>query len=492
MIIVTVRREMDMRKLKMYIDGKWVDSKSKEIITIFNPANYEPIAEVPRGNNEDVNQAVEAARKAFESQQWRDIKPYERGYILLEMAKRIRECKDELALLETLDVGKPLSQSYADVEAAARYFEFYGGVADKIMGETIPVEPGILDYTIREPLGVTVHIIPWNYPIQISSRSAAAAIAAGNTVVMKPAEDAPLTALKLAELFDEVNLPKGIFNVVTGFGHEAGAALVSHPNIDHVTFTGSVETGVSVMQAAAKNVIPVTLELGGKSPNIVFSDCDKEEALHWIVKSIVQNAGQTCSAGSRLIIEKSIKDSFIEALIERFKNITIGPGTEDFDIGPIISKKQFDRIQKFLLMAEREGKILVGGQQVIIPGNEKGYYVQPTIVDEVDPNSPLAQEEIFGPVLTVLTFESEEEAIQIANGTKFGLVTGIWTSDVKRAHRIAERIQSGQVFINNYGAGGGIQMPFGGYKRSGFGREKGLEALKNYTQLKNVALKYYD
>jgi aldehyde dehydrogenase (NAD+) len=481
---------MRMEKLKMYIDKKWVDSKSKEIITIVNPANSEPIAEVPRGNKDDVDEAVSAARKAFESEEWKSIKPYERGYILFEMARKIREHRDELAMLETLDVGKPLSQAYADVEAAARYFEFYGGVADKIMGETIPVEPGILDYTIREPLGVTVHIIPWNYPIQICSRSAAAAIATGNAVVMKPAEDTPLTALKLSEFFDETNLLKGIFNVVTGFGHEAGAALVSHPDIDHVTFTGSVETGITVMQAAANNVVPVTLELGGKSPNIVFADCDEEEALLWVVKSIIQNAGQTCSAGSRLIIEKSIKESFVKALVERFKKITIGPGIKDFEIGPIISKKQFERILRFLQLAEKEGKILVGGQQVIIPGNERGFYLQPTIIDEVDPKSPLAQEEIFGPVLSVLTFETEEEAIQIANGTKFGLVTGIWTSDVKRAHRVAERIQSGQIFINNYGAGGGIQMPFGGYKKSGFGREKGLEAIRNYTQLKNVALNY--
>jgi aldehyde dehydrogenase (NAD+) len=297
-------------------------------------------------------------------------------------------------------------------------------------------------------------------------------------------------ALKFAEFFDETNLLKGIFNVVTGFGYEAGAALVSHPDIDHITFTGSVETGITVMQAAAKNVVPVTLELGRKSPNIVFADCYEEEALQWVVKSIIQNAGQTCSAGSRLIIEKSIKESFVKALVERCKKITIGSGIKDFEIGSIISKKQFERIRRFLQLAEKEGKLLVGGQQVIIPGNERGFYLQPTIIDEVDPKSPLAQEEIFGPVLSVLTFETEEEAIQIANGTKFGLVTGIWTSDVKRAHRVAERIQSGQIFINNYGAGGGIQIPFGGYKRSGFGREKGLEALRNYTQLKNVALKY--
>lgn len=473
----------------MYINGEWVLGSSGEMITVLNPADSSPLAQVPRGNKQDVDTAVQSARAAFESMEWKQIKPHERGAILYEMAEKIRHHKEELANLETIDVGKPLSQGYADVEAAARYFEFYAGAADKLMGETIPIEYGILDYTIREPIGITAHIIPWNYPIQIASRSAAAAIATGNAVVMKPAEDTPLTALKLAEYFHETKLPKGIFHVVTGYGYEAGAALSTHPDIDHITFTGSVQTGTAVMEAAAKNIVPVTLELGGKSPNIVFKDCDHEETVKWVVQSIIQNAGQTCSAGSRLLVEHSIKDEILEKLKAKFASLTIGPGIENPDIGPIISERQFTSIRN-LLKERVEGDLVCGGQRVYPQGYEGGYYLSPAIVDGVTPSSKLAQEEVFGPVLTVLTFETEEEAIKLANGTKYGLVTGIWTLDVKKAHRVAAQVKSGQVFINNYGAGGGIQMPFGGYKQSGFGREKGLEALRNYTQLKNVALKY--
>lgn len=475
----------------MYIAGEWKKSRTGKKMTITNPANGEAIAEVPEGDEQDIHEAVNAARTAFESKTWQQFKPHERGRIIYEMAGKIRERKEELAHLETLDVGKPLSQAYADVEAAARYFEYYAGMADKILGETIPIEYGILDYTVREPVGVTAHIIPWNYPIQITSRSVAAAIVTGNAVVVKPAEDTPLTALKLAEIFAETNLPKGIFNVVTGYGYEVGAALSSHPDINHITFTGSVGTGTTVMMAAAKNVVPVTLELGGKSPNIVFADCDQDAALEWVVKSLIQNAGQTCSAGSRLIIHESIKEEFVGKLVEKLEGLTVGPGLSDPDIGPIVSQKQFERMKSFIEQAkEDEVDILTGGKEILVEENEGGFYFLPTVVNKVDPQSLLAQEEIFGPVLAVFSFQTEDEAIQLANNTEYGLVTGIWTTDVKRAHRVASKVRSGQVFINNYGAGGGIQMPFGGYKKSGFGREKGLEALRNYTQLKNVALKY--
>ncbi len=475
----------------MYINGSWVSGSSNESMLVINPANGDVLAEVPRGSEKDINLAVQSARTAFESDEWQQFKPYERGKLIYNMAEKIRENKDELARLETLDVGKPLTQAHADVEAAARYFEYYAGVADKILGETIPIEYGILDYTVREPVGVTAHIIPWNYPIQITSRSVAAAIVTGNAVVVKPAEDTPLTALKLAELFDETSLPKGILNIVIGYGYDAGAYLSSHPDIDHITFTGSVDTGTKVMAAAAKNAVPVTLELGGKSPNIVFADCDQDLALTWVVKSIIQNAGQTCSAGSRLLIEEEIKEQFLDKVVIRMSELKVGPGMDDPDIGPILSKKQFDRICTFMKLAEKEGvSILTGGKGVAIPGHEGGYYFSPTVLDHVDVTSELAQEELFGPVLSVFPFQTEQEAIQLANNTNYGLVTGVWTKDVSRAHRVASKVRSGQVFINNYGAGGGIQMPFGGYKKSGFGREKGLEALRNYTQLKNIALKY--
>ncbi|WP_082236067.1 aldehyde dehydrogenase family protein [Halobacillus massiliensis] len=479
-----------MKEMLMYINNQWKESTSGKFIDVMDPADQSVYGKIPQGSKEDVDKAVEAARKAFESEEWKKVKPHERGYLLNKIAHRIREEKESLAMMETQDVGKPLTQAKADVEAAARYFEFYGGVADKILGETIPIEDGILDFTVREPVGVTAHIVPWNYPIQIISRSVAAAIATGNTAVVKSAEDTPATAYRLAQFFDETDLLPGVFNLVTGYGKEAGASLAGHPDINHVTFTGSVPTGISVMKAAAENVVPVTLELGGKSPNIVFADCDQEKAIQGVVKAIIQNAGQTCSAGSRLLIDRTVKDEFLEKVTNAFQELQVGPGKDDVDIGPILSKSQFEKIIAYLKLADKDGEILTGGRQLDIGGYDRGYYIAPTIIDGLDHNHPAAQEEIFGPVLTVFEFEGEDEALRLANDTEYGLVTGVWTENIGKAHRIADRIRSGQVFINNYGAGGGIQMPFGGFKKSGFGREKGLEALKNYTTVKNVAIKY--
>ena len=479
-----------MESLKMYVNGKWEDSSDKEIINVNNPSTGEVMTAIPRGKSDDVDKAIRTAKNSFVSEEWRRVKPFERGRILYEVAAQLKENRDELARLETMDVGKPLTQGYADIDAAIRYFEFYGGAADKVMGDTIPIEDGLIDYVIREPIGVTAHIVPWNYPIQILSRSVAAAIAMGNTVVVKSAEDTPLTASKIAEYFDQTSLPKGVFNHVTGYGYEAGAALSSHELINHLTFTGSVGTGTAVANAATSNVVPVTLELGGKSPNIVFSDCDVDKAVDGVVKAIIQNAGQTCSAGSRLLIEESFKETFLDKLIDRFKTLSVGPALDDHDLGPIINQKQFDRIMEFISLVEQEGKVLTGGKRVKYDQYENAYYLEPTIIDNLSLDSKAAQEEIFGPVLSVFTFKDEEEAIDIANSTDYGLVTGIWTRDINKAHLLMSRIDSGQVFINNYGAGGGIQMPFGGYKKSGFGREKGWIALYNYTQVKNVAIKF--
>lgn len=475
----------------MYMKGTWTKGTGTQTIDVLNPANSEVIATIPRGTKKDINDAVAAARKAFNREEWKQVKPFERGEILFAISEKMKQERDELATLEATDVGKPLTQAYADVDAAIRYFRFYGGAADKVMGDTIPIQDGLLDYVVREPVGVTAHIVPWNYPLQIISRSVAAAIATGNTVVVKSAEDTPLTAMKLSQYFDELNLPAGVFNHVTGYGHEAGAALSSHPDINHVTFTGSVPTGIAVGQAAMANVVPTTLELGGKSPNIVFQDCRIEETLEAVVRSVIQNAGQTCSAGSRLIVESSFKEEFLHRLKERFEQLSIGPGLEDPDVGPILNQKQFDHVQQMLQIASREGNIITGGEEVTVAGNEAGLYLQPTIVDGVAPESRLAQEEIFGPVVTVFEFTDTAEALELANSTDYGLVTAIWTQDISRAHYLASRIDAGQLFINNYGAGGGVQMPFGGYKRSGFGREKGWEALSNYTVVKNVAIKYH-
>ncbi|MDQ0338705.1 aldehyde dehydrogenase (NAD+) [Caldalkalibacillus uzonensis] len=477
----------------MYINGQWTESVSQKTFATVEPATREMLASVPRGGQEDVDRAVQAARETFESAQWQEMRADERARKLWQVAQLIRKEKATLAKLESLDTGKPLSQAQADVEAAARYFEYYAGMADKIFGETIPVSPGILDYTVREPIGVSAHIVPWNYPLQITGRGVAAAIATGNTVVIKPAEDTPLTALYLAYLVEQAGFPPGVYNVVTGYGHEAGDALANHPDVDHITFTGSVQTGSKVMAAASRNIKPVTMELGGKSPNILFDDCDQEEALNWVVRSIVQNAGQTCSAGSRLILHRNIYDQFVEQVVRRMATLTLGIGINNPDLGPIINDKQGSRIEQLVEQGKQEGaRILTGGERVLVEEAPHGFFFKPTVVEGLGPDSCLAQEEIFGPVLTVFLFEDEEEAVQLANGTPYGLVTGIWTKQIARAHRMAKKIRAGQIFINNYGAGGGVEMPFGGYKKSGFGREKGLEALRNYTQLKNVAVKIGD
>ncbi|MGG0657365.1 aldehyde dehydrogenase family protein [Rummeliibacillus pycnus] len=479
-----------MKRIPMLINGQWIGDESNEWLSVFNPSNGEQIAEIVKGEKHHVDEAVKAAQNAFNSQEWKKVKPYERGQLLIKLANYIRENAEEWSQWECQDVGKPISQARSDVEAAARYFEFYGGAADKVMGDTIPIEDGILNATVLEPVGVTAHIIPWNYPIQITARSVAAAIATGNAVIVKSAEDTPMTTHAIAKWFDESKLPKGIFQHITGLGSEVGAPLAGHPGINHITFTGSVPTGIAVMKTAASNVVPVTLELGGKSPNIVFADADENKALEGVVRAIIQNAGQTCSAGARLLIEEKLKESFLEKLKTRFEELKIGPGKDDLDMGPILNQKQFNQIMNKLEAAKSKGQVITGGSAITIEGSEGGYYIQPSIIDGLDASDNLAQEEIFGPVLTVFTFNDVEEAIQLANATEYGLVTGIWTSNINVAHYVASNVKSGQVFINNYGAAGGVQMPFGGYKKSGIGREKGFIALKNYTQIKNIAISF--
>lgn len=476
-----------MEHIPMCINGEWIEGEEK--ITVYNPSTGKPLATIANATNKQIDEAVRVANEAFESEEWRSVKPFERGQLLVELAQFIRQNAEHFAQLESLDVGKPLQQARGDIEAAARYFEFYGGAADKVMGDTIPIEDGIFNAVVLEPIGVTVHIVPWNYPIQITSRSVAAAIATGNAVIVKSAEDTPLTTHELIKWLN-ARLPKGIVQHVTGFGKDVGAYLSSHPNIHQITFTGSVPTGIAVMQAAAKNIVPVTLELGGKSPNIIFADVNEELALAGVMRAIIQNAGQTCSAGARLLIEKSYKDAFCERLVERFKQIRIGAGEQNLDMGPLLNMNQFKKITAMLELAQRDGKVLIGGKPLRVENYEDGYYVEPTIVDGLNVTHPLAVEEIFGPVLTVFTFETVEEALQLANSTDYGLVAGVWTRDIDVAHFMASRIKAGQVFINNYGAAGGIQMPFGGYKKSGIGREKGLVAMRNYTQMKNIAIRY--
>ncbi len=475
----------------LIIDGQRAEAADRGTLDVHDPSSGELLAVLAKATTADVDAAVQAARRALESGAWGGLAPAERGRILMRMAHRIRDRAEELAALESRDNGKPLRQARTDVQVAARYFEFYAGIADKIMGNTIPVGPGILDFTVREPIGVSAHIVPWNYPIQIGSRGIAPAVAAGCTVVLKPSSEAPMTALKLGEIGLECGLPAGVLNVVPGTGSEAGAALASHPDINQLTFTGSVDVGVQVAKLAAGNVVPVVMELGGKSPNIVFADADMDLALPGVANAIFQNAGQTCSAGSRLLVERKAHDEVVDRLVTRAGAMTLGPGIEDPDMGPIISRRQLETIESYVTIGRQEGaSVVAGGRRPDDARLQGGNFYEPTLLDRVQSDMRVAQEEIFGPVLAIISFDDIEEAAAIANRSQYGLVAGIWTRDINKALSLAGRIRSGQVYVNTYGAGGGVELPFGGYRKSGYGREKGLEALASYTQVKNVCVKY--
>jgi acyl-CoA reductase-like NAD-dependent aldehyde dehydrogenase len=458
-------------------------------IPVIDPSDGQPFATIARSTIADVDAGVAVARRAFETV-WRDVPAFERGRILVKLSGRILDRHAELADLECRDTGKPIQQAKADISACARYFEFYGGAADKLHGETIPYAAGFTVLALREPYGVTGHIIPWNYPAQILGRTVAASLAAGNACVIKPAEDACLSVVRIGGLALECGLPPGVFNIATGYGGEAGAALANHAGIDHLSFTGSPPVGTLIGQAAAANHIPAVLELGGKSPHIVFEDADLDQALPVIVNSIVQNAGQTCSAGSRALIARSIYDRTLRQLSERFAALKTGPGSRGLDCGPLISRKQFDRVSAMVDQARKSGVTIVASGSIVSDAPNGGFYYPPTLLGDVPIDHPVAQEEVFGPVLAAFAFDDEADAIRIANGTKYGLTAGVWTRDGSRQMRLARAIVAGQVYINNYGAGGGIELPFGGMKHSGFGREKGFEGLRGFTQVKTVAIRH--
>ena len=475
----------------LIINGERVSASDNGTFEVFDPSSGELLATVAKATKSDVDRAVSAAHAAMDSKAWGGIVPAERGRIMNRIAATLRERVEELATLESRDNGKPLRQARTDVQVAARYFEFFAGIADKIMGNTIPLGPGYLDFTVREPIGVSAQIVPWNYPIQIGARGVAPALAAGCAVVLKPSSEAPMTALRLGEIGLECGLPPGALNVIPGTGSEAGTALASHPGINQLTFTGSVDVGIAVARMAADNVVPVVMELGGKSPNIVFADADLDLAAQGVSTAIFQNAGQTCSAGSRLLVERSAHDALVEKLAARATAMRIGPGVSDPDMGPIISKRQLETVEKYVGIGTKEGAtVAAGGARPSDASLGKGYYFQPTLLDRVTPDMRVAQEEIFGPVLAMIEFDDLEQAAQIANRSQYGLVSGIWTRDINKAMSLASRIKAGQVYINTYGAGGGVELPFGGYKKSGYGREKGLESLASYTQVKNVCVKY--
>lgn len=472
-----------------FIGNRGVRSASGQTLPVIDPATGQAYDTLERGNAADLDAAVRAARECLDGP-WGRLTAAERGRLLFRLADKVAQHADELAAIEQRDCGKPTKQARADALALVRYFEFYGGAGDKLHGHTIPYLDGYSVLTWREPHGVTGHVIPWNYPMQIFGRSVGGALAAGNVCVVKPSEDACLSLLRVAELAAEVGFPAGAINIVTGYGHEVGDALARHPGIDHISFTGSPRVGTLIQQAAAERHCPVTLELGGKGPQIVFDDADVDAAIPFIVNAIVQNSGQTCSAGSRLLVQRGLYEPLLQRLGEAFRGLRAGPPTADLDLGPLIRQTQLERVRGFLDEVRRDGLPIVAQGQVAAEASEHGYYAAPTLVRDVPPQHRLAQEEVFGPVLAAMPFDDEDDAVRLANGTAFGLVAGVWTRDGGRQLRMARRVKAGQVFINNYGAGGGVELPFGGVRSSGHGREKGFEALLGFTTLKTVAIRH--
>ena len=472
--------------LKMVIGGEKLEASNGARIVTEDPATGRVIGSFPAATADDVGRAVENSRAALKGE-WRSMTPTQRGRILARAAAILRREAKRMARIETLDSGKPLREAIGDMETSATYFEYYAGFADKLQGDSIPLGPDYISFTLHEPVGVTAHIIPWNFPLTTTARGVAPALAAGCTAVVKPAQLTSLTSLLMADILEEAGLPSGVYNVLSGHGCEAGASLISHPDINHITFTGSVATGQGIMKSAADHVTSVTLELGGKSPLAVFADADIDAAVEGTLKAIFMNAGQVCSAGSRLVIDRKVHAEFMERLVARTDSMVPGHGLDDPAIGPLVSAEQLRIVSGYVDDARTNAglNVVAGGNTVELEGMENGHFYAPTIIDDAPREARVVQEEIFGPVLTVQIVDSAEEAVAVANGTEFGLCAGIYTSDISRAMRFARDVDAGQIFINQYFAGG-VPTPFGGTKMSGFGREKGLAALTAYFRVKCI------
>ena len=473
-----------------FIGGVWVDPADGATMPMYEPATGKQFGSIADSGAVDVDLAVRAARKAFDVGAWGRTTAAERGRMLSRFADLILGNAPELSAIEARDTGKPKSVADADIVALARYFEFYGGAADKLHGEVIPYLNGYHVGVLHEPHGVTGHILPWNYPAQMFGRTLAPSLAVGNATVLKPAEDACASALRLVELAAEAGFPEGSINVVTGKGHTAGAALASHHGVDFMSFTGSPEVGQIIQKLCADHYITCTLELGGKSPHVVFADADLDAAIPVIVKAIIQNSGQTCSAGSRVLVEKSLYDTFAARLADAFAKVRVGAPEMDLDCGPIITSKQQKRVQGFIDRAREDGIPVIAEGQLADGIAADGYYVKPTVFGPVPRANAIASEEVFGPVLAVLPFEDEADAVRLANATAYGLVAAVWTRDGARQMRLVKRIRSGQVFVNCYGAGAGIELPFGGSGKSGHGREKGFAALHDFSKTKTMVINH--